>query len=174
MLTFIQGHPELEAKNTDLRGVAEETLTFHLSGEKVSQMDGGPWAMALRCGACGKTFRYRSNLLEHQRLHLGERAYRCEHCGKGFFYLSSVLRHQRAHEPPRPELRCPACLKAFKDPGYFRKHLAAHQGGRPFRCSSCGEGFTNTYGLKKHRLVHKAEGLGAPGAGAGTLAGKDA
>lgn len=60
------------------------------------------------------------------------------------------------------------------DPGYFRKHLAAHQGGRPFRCSSCGEGFANTYGLKKHRLAHKAEGLGGPGAGAGTLAGKDA
>lgn len=48
MLTLIQGHPELEAKNTDLRGVAaKETLTFHLSGEKVSQMDGVPWAVAL-------------------------------------------------------------------------------------------------------------------------------
>lgn len=41
MLSLIQGHPELEAKNTDLRAGVEETLTFHLSGETVSQMDGG-------------------------------------------------------------------------------------------------------------------------------------
>lgn len=42
MLSLIQGHPELEAKNIGLlaRGV-EETLTFHLWGERASWMDGG-------------------------------------------------------------------------------------------------------------------------------------
>ncbi|NXE86001.1 ZN865 protein, partial [Cochlearius cochlearius] len=67
---------------------------------------------------CGKTFRYRSNLLEHRRVHLGEKVYRCELCGKSFFYLSSILRHQRSHDARR-DLRCSACLKLFKDPAYF-------------------------------------------------------
>ncbi|NWR82114.1 ZN865 protein, partial [Centropus bengalensis] len=67
---------------------------------------------------CGKTFRYRSNLLEHRRVHLGEKVYRCEPCGKSFFYLSSILRHQRGHGSRRL-LRCSACLKLFKDPRYF-------------------------------------------------------
>ncbi|NXL68996.1 ZN865 protein, partial [Chordeiles acutipennis] len=67
---------------------------------------------------CGKTFRYRSNLLEHRRVHYGEKVYRCELCGKSFFYLSSILRHQRSHDSPA-ELRCSACLKLFKDPKYF-------------------------------------------------------
>ncbi|NXN23375.1 ZN865 protein, partial [Nycticryphes semicollaris] len=67
---------------------------------------------------CGKTFRYRSNLLEHRRVHLGEKVYRCELCGKSFFYLSSILRHQRCHDT-RPGLRCSSCLKLFKDPKYF-------------------------------------------------------
>ncbi|NXW52721.1 ZN865 protein, partial [Nyctiprogne leucopyga] len=67
---------------------------------------------------CGKTFRYRSNLVEHRRVHLGEKVYRCELCGKSFFYLSSILRHQRSHQAPR-DLRCSSCLKFFKDPKYF-------------------------------------------------------
>lgn len=41
MLSLIQGHPELEAKNNGLlaRGV-EEILTFHLRGERASSVDG--------------------------------------------------------------------------------------------------------------------------------------
>lgn len=43
-MSLIQGHPELEAKNTDLRAGVEETLTFHLSGETARWMGvDGPW-----------------------------------------------------------------------------------------------------------------------------------
>ncbi|XP_041282895.1 zinc finger protein 865-like, partial [Onychostruthus taczanowskii] len=63
-----------------------------------------------RCRTCGETFRFRGNLLEHRRRHLGERVYRCERCGKSFFYLGSIARHLRGHER---RARCPRCRRSF-------------------------------------------------------------
>uniref|UniRef100_A0A8D2MCX3 C2H2-type domain-containing protein n=1 Tax=Zonotrichia albicollis TaxID=44394 RepID=A0A8D2MCX3_ZONAL len=50
-----------------------------------------------KCGECGQSFRWRSDLIKQQRIHTGERPYEWSKCGKRFQTSSHLLQHYRIH-----------------------------------------------------------------------------
>jgi len=59
------------------------------------------------CRTCGKTFRWQSNLAQHQLTHQ-EKKYKCKVCGKGFARNDKLTIHMRTHTGEKP-YTCPVC-----------------------------------------------------------------
>ncbi|XP_017834352.1 zinc finger protein 747 isoform X2 [Callithrix jacchus] len=114
------------------------------------------------CYVCGKSFAWRSTLVEHIYSHRGEKPFYCADCGKAFSHSSSLSKHRAIHRGERSH-RCPECGRAFLRRTALTLHLRIHTGEKPYSCPQCGRCFGLKTGMAKHQWVHRPGGGGRRG-----------
>ncbi|XP_077111052.1 uncharacterized protein LOC143766930 [Ranitomeya variabilis] len=108
------------------------------------------------CSECGKCFNQKSNFVIHQRTHTGEKPFSCSECGKCFNRKSNLVIHHRTHTGEKP-FSCSECGKCFKQKSDFVNHQRTHTGEKPFSCSECGKCFNRQSVLVNHHRTHTGE-----------------
>ena len=85
------------------------------------------------CKYCGKKFRAKKTLLNHERSHTGEKNFKCSKCDARFVQKASLLSHFKAHhretdvnENMRSALVCRFCGKEFKYENTLKNHKKLH------------------------------------------------
>lgn len=110
----------------------------------------------LSCNVCGKDFNWKTSLVEHMRMHSGEKPHTCKDCGMAFARQRTMALHQRIHTGEKRYV-CDICDLSFTQTGTLKRHKLVHTGERPHKCSECGAGFTASDRLAVHMRVHTGE-----------------
>ncbi|XP_014243247.1 zinc finger protein 502-like isoform X2 [Cimex lectularius] len=78
-----------------------------------------------KCLTCGKDFKQKSTLLQHERIHTDSRPYGCTECGKRFRQQSHLTQHLRIHANEKP-FACVYCERTFRQRAILNQHLRIH------------------------------------------------
>ncbi|XP_006879332.1 PREDICTED: zinc finger protein ZFAT [Elephantulus edwardii] len=89
---------------------------------------------------------------------IGKRAMKCPYCD--FYFMkngSDLQRHIWAHEGVKP-FKCSLCEYATRSKSNLKAHMNRHSTEKTHLCDMCGKKFKSKGTLKSHKLLHMADG----------------
>lgn len=109
-----------------------------------------------QCNMCCKKFSSTGILNTHLKtVHYNERAFVCPKCGKAFKQKCALKEHQLTHSEERP-FQCTQCLKTFKSQLRLQVHQTQH-GEFFAVCEYCHKNFTNSTAYRNHQQEEHSE-----------------
>ncbi|KAK2849103.1 hypothetical protein Q5P01_008937 [Channa striata] len=107
-------------------------------------------ANGFSCGKCEKFVKTKRQLVEHFRLHTGEKPLKCE-CSAKFRTSAQLYVHKKQYCQPVTQsiIQCEKCKKKVSQARY-NKHVAICQKTWPLLCRFCGKGFFLKGRLRNH------------------------
>uniref|UniRef100_A0A8C5N2A3 Zinc finger and AT-hook domain containing n=1 Tax=Leptobrachium leishanense TaxID=445787 RepID=A0A8C5N2A3_9ANUR len=89
---------------------------------------------------------------------IGKRAVKCPYCDSCFMKNGSDLqRHIWAHEGLKP-FKCTVCDYAARSKSNLKAHMNRHSTEKTHLCDMCGKRFKSKGTLKSHKLLHTTDG----------------
>ncbi|XP_077350827.1 uncharacterized protein LOC144000913 [Festucalex cinctus] len=109
------------------------------------------------CAREGKAFKAKYKLINHIRVHTGEKPFLCAfpNCGKMFARSENLKIHTRTHTGEKP-FQCEFCERRFANSSDRKKHSQVHSSSKPYDCKAlgCTKSYTHPSSLRKHMKVH--------------------
>ncbi|CRK96460.1 CLUMA_CG010064, isoform D [Clunio marinus] len=110
------------------------------------------------CEICSKTFKTKSNLNVHIKMHKNQRDHHCTECSQSFFTSSHLKAHLRIHRnETRYKCLFDGCGKSFIHLSSFKKHNNFHSGVKDYHCNICQRKFSQFCHLREHLKIHLNE-----------------
>ncbi|XP_077588477.1 zic family member 6 [Stigmatopora nigra] len=130
-----------------------------------------------RCARNSKPFKAKYKLVNHVRVHTGEKPFPCPFhgCQKVFARSENLKIHKRTHTGEKP-FKCEfvGCHRRFANSSDRKKHSHVHSSDKPYTCKvrGCDKCYTHPSSLRKHMKLHGSKE--APSGGGSVPAGGDA
>jgi len=138
---------------------SEANLNHHIRIRHNILAERGISSSTLSCEICQTTFKKRKNLAEHIRfVHEKEKNFCCEFCPKKFARSAALKTHIADIHEQSGDFACRFCAKRYFNLRDFEVHEKKHTGEKPFKCATCGTGWSSYMAKKSEYKCIKCQG----------------